>query len=96
MMLPAEMDIFTMNVENFVNSINRAAVFANPFDPQTDDLDQGQASIEPGRAYFVIARNGRNYGFIQIGDNPLLDDADVTIVTFDFRYEDSFVLPAGF
>lgn len=98
MMLPEGTDIFTFNIETFLDEITRAQVFFNPFDPNQDAQDPGTSSIEPGRAYFVITRDGRHFGLIQLDDEFSGTDLglDSTFLFFDYRYEESFELPSNF
>ena len=106
MMLPEGTDIFSINPSTFFNTITRAVVRTNPYDPANQGGAAGgqtgfSASIPDGggRAYFIIARDGKHYGFIQI---PTFDGAsdptqlDPPMIYFDFRFEDSFILPSGF
>ena len=97
MMLREGTDIFSINPENFLQTISRTTLFTNPFDPEPTDAPGRSASLQPGRAYFVISRDGRHYGFIQLNEQqPLEDLADFELATFNYRYQDDFVLPEGF
>ena len=98
MMLPENTDIFALNPETFLQTISRSDVLANVNDPNQVDIFGQQASYIPGRSYFVIARDGKHYGFIQVPEtiatNP--DAVDFNIALFDFRYQDDFILPNDF
>ncbi|RJP21513.1 MAG: hypothetical protein C4527_23475 [Candidatus Omnitrophota bacterium] len=105
MMLPQNTDIYAINPQQYVQRLNRAIVRLNPYDPANAGAGGGSndpgfsATAVAGRAYFVIARDGRHYGFIQIppiqgGQDPLT--LTPPILSFDYRYEDSFILPSNF
>ncbi len=107
MMLPENTNIYSINPQQYIKNLNRALVRTNPYDPANVGTGGGggvtdpgfSATIEAGRAYFVIARDGRHYGFIQVpaiegGVDPLT--LDPPVLTFDYRYEDSFILPPNF
>lgn len=104
MALPAGTDIFSINPGVLIGqTITRTTVKINPFDPDAATLSSNTmagyvATYAPGRAYFVIAADGKHYGFIQVPSEAanLSTDSDPPITMFDFRYEDSFVLPANF
>jgi hypothetical protein len=102
MMLQEGADIFTVNPSGMVlNDLNRSIVKLNPYDPNQDTAGSDgvgySASLIQGRAYFVMAADGIHYGFIQIPELPGgLDDTEDIILPFDFRYEESFILPQGF
>ena len=106
MMLPENTDIFAINPSLYVNSLTRSMVMSNPFDPQSQAgtgafTSPGlQASYTPGRAYFVITADGEHYGFFQVPFDDLGSQGgaglDNLIMTFDYRYENSFVLPDDF
>ena len=98
MMLPENTDIFALNPETFLSTISRSTVLANPFDPGDVNAPGQEATYLPGRSYFVIARDGKHYGFIQVPETIAIDpDAlDFGIGIFDYRYQDDFILPANF
>ncbi len=98
MMLPENTDIFALNPETFINTISRSTVLTNPFDTGDVNAPGQEATYEPGRSYFVITRDGKHYGFVQVPDDLAIDqDAlDFGIAVFDYRFEDSFVLPDDF
>jgi len=99
MILPENTDIFTLNPSTEIKKYNRTIMKLAPYDPT---IQQGGAITEqagyiatltPGRAYLVIAKDGKHYGFVQIPVDEAVDDQ---VISFDYRYEDSFVLPTGF
>ena len=103
MMLPENTDIFTLNPNVLVGkTITRTVVKVNPYDPNADTglgTAGFTASLVPGRSYFVIASDGKHYGFIQIPEEAtalLSEDTEQPIIPFDFRFEESFVLPSNF
>jgi hypothetical protein len=109
MMLPEGTDIFSIEPESYIDTLNMQTVRANPYDPNMepgDDPSGGYvASAIPGRAYFVIAKDGEHYGFIQLAEQQLTTDpTQITDpflsffegVTIDYRFEESFVIPDSF
>ncbi|MGC9326161.1 MAG: hypothetical protein ACP5I1_00875, partial [Candidatus Hinthialibacter sp.] len=102
MMLPENTNIYSINPLRYLETnITRSIVKANPYDPNQDALLDSipgmTASYVAGRAYFVITADGKHFGFLQIPEDALLDlDVDTPLIPFDFRYEDSFVLPDDF
>ena len=96
MMLEPGTDIFELNPQQVVRELNWGIVRANPFDPQQGNLSVGSpASIVQGAAYFVVARDGRHFGFIQVGGTASLT-LTPPLIDFSYRYEDSFILPPDF
>ncbi len=98
MMLPENTDIFTLDPEAVVERYNRSTMLQNPYDPNEQDdagADQSEytSSLIAGRAYLVVARDGKHYGFVQIPSDADVEDESIL---FDYRYEDSFELPRGF
>ncbi len=104
MMLPENTDIYAINPIQYVNqNISRATVISNPYDPATQTGGTGvslpglSASLVAGRSYFVITSDGKRYGFFQIPPEVNLTQQGTFIsVPFDYRYEDTFVLPVNF
>jgi hypothetical protein len=98
MMLPENTDIFALNPETFLNTITKATILTNPYDPNETDEPGQTASYVPGRSYFVIARDGKRYGFIQVPETLTTDPdtLDFGIALFDYRYQDDFILPSDF
>jgi hypothetical protein len=110
MMLPDGTDIYSLDPQAFLKTINMQLVRNNPYDPNRDT--QGgeptggyTASVVPGRAYFVIAADGKRFGFIQVPPAQTGTGQPGTggvIITpegqtyIDYRFEESWVLPAGF
>ncbi len=99
MMLPEGTDIFAIDPKTYIQDFNRTLMRIGPFDPATQGGGGGEqsgytASIIPGRAYLILTRDGQHYGFIQIPEDETVDDT--SIMSFDYRYEDSFILPPGF
>jgi len=100
MMLEENTDIFSINVENFLRTHSFGQVRQNPFDPVVIAGDENEfpgfsASVEPGRAYFVIDRTGQKFGFIQLTEDLDLEDDEPPVI-FDYRSEESFILPDDF
>ncbi|MDP8246226.1 MAG: hypothetical protein P9L94_19240 [Candidatus Hinthialibacter antarcticus] len=98
MMLPEGIDIYSLDPETIVNSLTHSMVLANPFDTGEVDFIGHEATYIPGRSYFVITRDGKHYGFIQIPDDVQFDTEalDFALGLFEYRYQDDFILPGNF
>lgn len=97
MMLPEGTDIFSLNVESFLRTVSRSTVVVNPYDPEPPGDQGSSASLQPGRAYFVITRDGGRFGFIQVSDQlPTELGLDLGLTLFDYRFQEDWVLPTGF
>ncbi|MEW6234168.1 MAG: hypothetical protein AB1656_02160 [Candidatus Omnitrophota bacterium] len=98
MMLPENTDIYTLNPMTEIKKYNRTIMRLAPYDPAvlqggTTDNAGHVATLTPGRAYLVIAKDGKHFGFVQIPADEAVDDQ---VISFDYRYESSFILPGGF
>ena len=108
MMLPENTDIFSLDPQAYIKTLNWSAVKNNQYDTvqgqdQTTDTTEGvSATLAYGRSYLVISADGKRFGFIQIPVAPTgtgtttATDTTFQYITFDYRYEDSFILPMNF
>jgi hypothetical protein len=102
MMLPEGTDIFSVNPQELIRTLSLTTVRLNLFDPAMIDGSLGDfegygSSVVPGRAYLVLMSDGRHFGLMQIPDefgDP--GEEENPFLIFDYRYEDSFLLPSGF
>lgn len=105
MMLEEGTDIFSIEPESFIKKLNLSMVRLNPHDTAmrttTSPETANSATFIAGRSYFVIAGDGKHFGFVQTPLNSGVSsgsstDNTVADITFDFRYEDNWVIPDNF
>lgn len=97
MMLPEGTDIFAVNPQVLINNLNRAQVIGNQFDPNSGNtaFPGLSATATGGRSYLVLNADGRTFALVSLFQ-LVGGDGDGDQFLFEYRYEDTFILPAGF
>lgn len=97
MMLPEGTDIFAVNPQVLINSLNRAQVIGNQFDPNSGNtaFPGLSATATGGRSYLVLNADGKTFALVSLFQ-LVGGDGDGDQFLFEYRYEDTFILPRGF